>query len=186
MNWHQLPCWPLNTSLSLDIIFVHPSHFQCFCWGHDSAVCKAVSMSGHMATFSTASEHVPRFVDSQIQPKQNLLQLKKTMFFNNPYHPCMAYLRTFGWFFYVNVGHIYQFPWMVWGSGKLRKRLCWDCFGDLLVGVRWDFVVYIRLMDKIRLTSLYGKYPIIYRVSAPSQVVGRISEPSTVCLLQTG
>ncbi len=30
-------------------------------------------------------------------------------------------------------------------------------------------------MAEIRLTSWYGKYPIIYRVSAPSQVVSQIS-----------
>ena len=41
-----------------------------------------------------------------------------------------------------------------------------------------DFVWIVRLMEEIRLTSLYGKYPIIYRVPYMSGGAGFL--PSTV------
>jgi len=43
------------------------------------------------------------------------------------------------------------------------------------------FASVLPLMEEILHQLIYGKYPIIYRVLAPSQVVGTgISEPSTV------
>ena len=77
-------------------------------------------MSGHMATFSTASEHVPRFVDSQIQPKQNLLQLKKTektMFFiTHTIHVWYLYVHLVD-LFMLNLGK-YTSPMDGMGAGR--------------------------------------------------------------------
>ena len=56
-----------------------------------------------------------------------------------------------------------------------KPHLAWKKSVDLKV-VSYNFTAprfsMLLLMDEIRLTSWYGKYPSIYRVLSPSQVVG--------------
>ena len=181
MNWHQLPC--IEHLFVFGRYFCSPFTLPVFLLGSRLRCLQGreyVWAHGYLLHCFRTCASICWFPDPTFKTCCNW---KRPCFFiTHTIHVWYIYLH-FAWFLWFSCREIYQsHGWYGWR--KLRKRVCTGIVLGHSVGVRWEFVVYIRLMDKIRLTSWYGKYPHYLQGFIHPRWLFGISEPSTVCLLQ--